>query len=127
MDEDRAIVSDIPGTTRDTVEELLQIEGYPFRLIDTAGIREAQDQIEKMGVERSMAKIKAGAIVVYVFDVIEMKPEEVWDDLKKLELEDAELLVIANKMDLNPYINPGRLLGRGYSTQSIGDGERQEC
>jgi tRNA modification GTPase len=59
LNEERAIVSHIPGTTRDTIEEVLNIDGVNFRLIDTAGIREATDAIEKIGVERTMEKISA--------------------------------------------------------------------
>src|SRR6202020_446375 len=68
LNEERAIVSDIPGTTRDTIEETLIINGIAFRLTDTAGIREAADSIEKQGVERTMQKIGQASIVVYLFD-----------------------------------------------------------
>src|SRR5690606_17597120 len=57
LNEERAIVSEIPGTTRDTIEEVIHIDGIAFRLIDTAGIHEAQDQIEAIGVERTLQKI----------------------------------------------------------------------
>ncbi len=103
LNEERAIVSDIAGTTRDTIEEVLNINGIQFRLIDTAGIREASDQIEAMGVEKTMEKISQSALLIYVFDVIQMQPEEVRQDLAKLLKPGVHLLVIANKMDLNPY------------------------
>lgn len=103
LNEDRAIVSDIAGTTRDTIEEVLNIEGIQFRLIDTAGIREASDQIEAIGVEKTMEKISQSALLIYVFDVIQTQPEEVRQDLAKLVKPDMHLLVIANKMDLNPH------------------------
>jgi tRNA modification GTPase len=103
LNEERAIVSDIAGTTRDTIEEILNIKGVQFRLIDTAGIREAQDAIEEVGVQKTMEKIEQSAILVYVFDVIQMSPEEVREDLSKLYREGMQLLIIANKMDLNPY------------------------
>lgn len=103
LNEERAIVSDIAGTTRDTIEEVLNINGIQFRLIDTAGIREASDQIEAMGVEKTMEKISQSALLIYVFDVIQMQPEEVRQDLAKLMKPGVHLLVIANKMDLNPY------------------------
>ena len=105
LQEDRALVSDIAGTTRDTIEEILNIQGILFRLIDTAGLREAQDQIEKMGVERSMEKIKESSVLVYVFDVLEMSKEQLWKDIEKLKQTGQKLLVIANKMDLNPGID----------------------
>ncbi|HHS96261.1 MAG TPA: tRNA uridine-5-carboxymethylaminomethyl(34) synthesis GTPase MnmE, partial [Phaeodactylibacter sp.] len=69
LNEERAIVSHVAGTTRDTIEELLNIKGIRFRLIDTAGIREAQDQIESIGVAKTMEKIAQAALLVYVFDV----------------------------------------------------------
>lgn len=105
LQEERAIVSEIAGTTRDTIEEPLNINGILFRLIDTAGLREAQDQIEKMGVERSLEKIKESSVLVYVFDVIETSKEQLWEDLEKLKQTGQKLLVIANKMDLNPGID----------------------
>lgn len=103
LNEERAIVSDIAGTTRDTIEEVLNVQGIQFRLIDTAGIREAQDQIEAIGVEKTMEKIQQSSLLVYVFDVIQSPPEEVYQDLKKLVQPGIHLLAVANKMDLNPY------------------------
>ncbi len=103
LNEERAIVSEIAGTTRDTIEEVLNIKGVQFRLIDTAGIRDAQDTIEAVGVQRTMEKIEQSAILVYVFDVIQLSPEEVRADLAKLNREGIQLLIVANKMDLNPY------------------------
>ena len=106
LNEDRAIVSEIAGTTRDTIEEVLNIKGVEFRLIDTAGIREATDQIEAIGVEKTMEKVRTSAILVYVFDVIETKISAVLSDLEKLYREDVKLIVICNKMDKNPYFRP---------------------
>ncbi|MCO6484525.1 MAG: GTP-binding protein, partial [Saprospiraceae bacterium] len=106
LEEDRAIVSDIPGTTRDTIEEALTIGGIRFRLADTAGIREARDTIEAMGVERTLARIGEAAVLVYVFDVRTMTPEEVAADVGGLAREGLEVLLVANKMDLNPYLDP---------------------
>lgn len=103
LNEERAIVSEIAGTTRDTIEEVLNIQGIQFRLIDTAGIREAQDQIEVIGVEKTMQKIQQSSLLVYVFDVIQTPPEEVYKDLEKLVQPGIHLLAVANKMDLNPY------------------------
>jgi len=103
LNEERAIVSEIAGTTRDTIEEVLNIQGIEFRLIDTAGIRDAQDQIEAIGVEKTLEKIQQSAVLLYVFDVVQSPPEEVRKDLEKLVSADLQFLVIANKMDLNPY------------------------
>jgi tRNA modification GTPase len=103
LNEDRAIVSDIPGTTRDTIEETLNIDGIQFRIIDTAGIRAAQDTIEALGVEKTLEKIRQSAVLIYVFDVIRTQPADLENDLKALLHDDIQLLVVANKMDLNPY------------------------
>ena len=103
LNEDRAIVSDIPGTTRDTIEATVNIGGIPFRLVDTAGIREATDTIEAMGVERTLREVAGGQLLIYVFDVIDTDPETLRADLDRLYREDLELIVVANKMDLNPY------------------------
>ncbi|MFK7810601.1 MAG: tRNA uridine-5-carboxymethylaminomethyl(34) synthesis GTPase MnmE, partial [Saprospiraceae bacterium] len=100
LNEERAIVSEIAGTTRDTIEEVLNIKGISYRLIDTAGIREAQDQIEAIGVEKTMEKVESAALMIYVFDVARTKVEEVQADLEKLVKDNVPFLAIANKMDL---------------------------
>lgn len=112
LNEDRAIVSDIAGTTRDTIEETLNIEGTQFRLIDTAGIRKAQDEIEKIGVEKTIEKISQSTLVIYLFDVTESKPEDLWSDVERF-LEGSKVLTamssqifVANKMDLFPQLDP---------------------
>lgn len=110
LNEERAIVSEIAGTTRDTIEEILNIKGVHFRLIDTAGIREAQDQIEAIGVQRTMEKIEQAAILVYVWDVSEMTLAAVQDDLAGLVHSNLKVLVVCNKMDRNPYFRPEWLL-----------------
>ena len=103
LNEERAIVSDIPGTTRDTIEEVLNIKGVQFRLIDTAGIREAQDAIEAIGVAKTLEKIEQAAILVYVWDVAGgMTLAEVRADLQQLAPTGDNLLVVCNKMDRNP-------------------------
>ncbi len=112
LNEERAIVSDIAGTTRDTVEEVLNIKGIQFRLIDTAGIRRAQDEIERIGVERTIEKIASSTLVIYLFDVTESRPEDLWADVDKF-LEASRMLTansnqiyVANKMDLYPQMDP---------------------
>lgn len=106
LNEDRAIVSDIPGTTRDTIEETIYIEGIAFRLIDTAGIREAADQIEAIGVQKTMEKIRTASIVLYVFDAAKLSVDEVRSDIQQLRHPSAGLIVVANKSDLlNTNIN----------------------
>jgi tRNA modification GTPase len=100
LNEERAIVSHIPGTTRDTIEEVLNIHGINFRLIDTAGIREATDAIEKIGVERTMEKIDQSALLVYVYDAEQITIEELNSDLESLQRPGITMLVVANKADL---------------------------
>ncbi|WEK21694.1 MAG: tRNA uridine-5-carboxymethylaminomethyl(34) synthesis GTPase MnmE [Candidatus Pedobacter colombiensis] len=101
LNEDRAIVSEIAGTTRDTIEEVLNINGINFRLIDTAGIREATDTIEAIGVEKTMQKINQSAVLVYLFDVLNLSATEIHDDIKRLHKPGMPFLAVANKMDLS--------------------------
>ncbi|NPA34305.1 MAG: tRNA uridine-5-carboxymethylaminomethyl(34) synthesis GTPase MnmE [Chlorobi bacterium] len=97
--EERAIVSDIPGTTRDYIEETFSLEGYLFRVIDTAGIRQTTDPIEKIGVERTMEQLQKAHLTLYVYDITEMTPEEVCEHIKSLPIS-GDVLIIANKKDL---------------------------
>jgi tRNA modification GTPase len=103
LNEERAIVSDIAGTTRDTIEEVLNIRGVQFRLIDTAGIREAQDQIEAIGVQKTLEKVREASVLLYIWDVSALTLAEVHQDLAQLAAPDTSLLVVCNKMDRNPY------------------------
>ena len=100
LNEERAIVSHIPGTTRDTIEEILNINGINFRLIDTAGIRQATDTIEQIGVQRTMEKISQSALLIYLYDANELSPQELQEDIEKLLKPDIKMLVVANKIDL---------------------------
>jgi tRNA modification GTPase len=100
LNEERAIVSEIAGTTRDTIEEVLNINGINFRLIDTAGIREAKDTIEAIGVEKTMQKIDQSAVLVYLFDVDALTNAEIKEDILKLYKEGMAFLAVANKIDL---------------------------
>lgn len=99
LNEERAIVSEIAGTTRDTIEEVLNINGIAYRLIDTAGIREATDQIEAIGVQKTMEKVQLATILVYVFDVMTLDATDVAADLEKLHSKGMTTIVICNKMD----------------------------
>jgi tRNA modification GTPase len=100
LNENRAIVSEIAGTTRDTIEEVLNIDGVLFRLIDTAGIREhTSGIIEEIGVGRSLEKMQQADVVLYLFDVAQLTPMDLQptiDDLKKKQL---KYLLVANKID----------------------------
>jgi tRNA modification GTPase len=101
LEEERAIVSEIPGTTRDTIEDEITIDGILFRFIDTAGLRDTTDVIESIGVSRSVETMKTSAIVLYLFDVRELTSRELQialDDLKA-HLNGSQLLVVGNKID----------------------------
>lgn len=110
LNEERAIVSDIAGTTRDSIEEVLNINGVLFRLIDTAGIREhTGDVIEAMGVERSRDIMKRADIVVYLFDVREESAQEIEAQQQYFIQEGTQYLLAGNKTDLadNPQATFG--------------------
>ena len=99
LNENRAIVSDIPGTTRDTIEEVINIDGILFRLIDTAGLRQhTADTIEHAGVERSLEKMKQADLVIYLFDAGEKK-SEVRNKKSELDKQQLNYLLVANKID----------------------------
>ncbi len=119
LEEERAIVSEIAGTTRDTIEEALTIQGIRFRLIDTAGIREAQDQIEAIGVARTMAKIGEATLLVYVFDALTMDAEDVAADVNDLAREGMTIVLVPNKMDLHPYLQPAAFVNDYVGLEQI--------
>ena len=103
LNEDRAIVSDIAGTTRDTIEDSTIIDGIQFRFIDTAGIRETEDEIESLGIIRSWEKAKDARIVLYLFDKKEYSAEMIsalQSEFSEKAGEHAHLIFVANKSDL---------------------------
>ena len=100
LNEERAIVSDIAGTTRDSIEELLNIDGVIFRLIDTAGIRQSNDEIERIGVERSLEKLRMADIVVYLFDSNSTDAEELEEVASQLKKEARQYILVGNKADV---------------------------
>lgn len=100
LNEERAIVSDIAGTTRDTIEETLNINGILFRLIDTAGIREhSTDVIESIGIQRSVDTMKRADVVVYLYDVNNTTVEEIAEQVELFKNENINYLLVANKTD----------------------------
>lgn len=101
LKEERAIVSDIAGTTRDTIEEVLHINGTAFRFIDTAGIRETTDTIEAIGVKKAKEKISSARILLYLFDEFDSNPAEVIDFVKEFHREDLLIILLHNKIDLS--------------------------
>jgi tRNA modification GTPase len=99
LNEDRAIVSDIAGTTRDTIEDTIQLEGVNFRFIDTAGLRHTTDVIEKVGVEKAKQKINEAQIVLFVADIAE-EVNDIIAQYKELALRnDQQCLIVLNKLD----------------------------
>ena len=99
LDEERAIVSDYAGTTRDTIEEFINIDGVPLKIIDTAGIRNTSDQIEKIGVEKAIKLIKESDLVIAIFDSSKKLDEE---DFKVLDLiKNKKSIILLNKCDLS--------------------------
>jgi len=98
LNEDRAIVSNIAGTTRDIIEDEITIDGIRFRFIDTAGIRNTKDEIEKIGVEKALEKLKNSAIYIYLFDSTEMDMNDVKIELESFSTTSSQLIV-ANKID----------------------------
>lgn len=99
LNEERAIVSDIPGTTRDTIEEVINVNGVQFRFIDTAGIRNTDDVIEKKGVEKTLEKLQQSSVYIYLFDVNTLKPEELLLDIQDLNLLGFKGILVGNKID----------------------------
>jgi tRNA modification GTPase len=98
LNENRALVSDIPGTTRDTVEEYLNIDGVLYKLIDTAGIRSStEDSIEQMGIEKSREKIEAADIVIALFDINQSSHEQIGQWTQEINAD--KLILVANKID----------------------------
>ena len=105
LHDNRAIVSDIPGTTRDTIEETFVIEGMSFRIIDTAGLRHSDDPIETLGIQRTLTTVAQADIVLYVHDASQSYGHALADlqELQdRLSLKDKHLFIVNNKIDLVP-------------------------
>ncbi|MDY4790211.1 MAG: tRNA uridine-5-carboxymethylaminomethyl(34) synthesis GTPase MnmE [Bacteroidales bacterium] len=111
LKEERAIVSDEEGTTRDTIEEKLNLRGLEFRFIDTAGIRESSNKIEKAGIERTFTAIEKSKIILFIVDVNKTTPKEAKqeiEDLKqRIDFTDKHLIIIANKIDIQKHKEKG--------------------
>lgn len=102
--ENRAIVTDVPGTTRDIIEEYLNIDGIPLKIIDTAGIRDTEDIVEKIGVDRARESIDIADLVIAVFDVSRDLSDEDYNIIELIK--DKKVIVLLNKTDLpNKYTN----------------------
>ena len=108
LNEDRAIVSEIPGTTRDTIEEEITLEGIKFRFIDTAGLRDTNNVIEQIGVSKAFEKMNESPLILYLFDVLISNGKELKQELKRLKEnlnEGVQIIPVGNKMDIVSIYN----------------------
>ena len=116
LNEERAIVTEIEGTTRDTIEEFISIDGIPFKIIDTAGIRETEDTVEKIGVKKAIDIAKESDLIIAIFDITKNLNEE---DEKILEiLKNRKSIIILNKIDLN-HACVGKEIFENYSKNIV--------
>ncbi len=101
LNEEKAIVSEIHGTTRDVIEDVINIEGTTFRFFDTAGLRETNNKIEKIGIERSYSKIKQAEIVILVIDLT-IKTKDITNNINEIKrkVADKQFIIVGNKADL---------------------------
>ena len=107
LNEERAIVTDIEGTTRDTIEEYISIDGVPLKIIDTAGIRNSEDKVEKIGVEKAMKIAENSDIVIAIFDITRELNEEDVDILNLIKNKNA--IIVLNKIDLEKRIDINKI------------------
>lgn len=109
LEEEKAIVSDIPGTTRDIIEDEIHIEGIRYRFMDTAGIRRAKDKIEAIGIEKTRAKIKTASIIIYLADLSVESVEEIKSEKLILYKLGIPFLLVGNKTDKLQSVNLNQL------------------
>jgi len=100
LNDEKAIVSDIPGTTRDSIEDSLIIQGINFRFTDTAGLRETTDFIESKGIEKTINKIKNAKILLYLFDANDTNINEIKSSINNFKRDDLSIILVRNKIDL---------------------------
>jgi tRNA modification GTPase len=108
LEEDRALVTPVPGTTRDTIEEFVNIKGMPVRIVDTAGIRHTNETVEEMGIQRARAKLADAELVLFMLDATEPLAEEdraLYSSVKQNSKKQKVLLVL-NKIDIAPGVSP---------------------
>ena len=101
LNEEKAIVSDIEGTTRDSIEDTLIIDGLQFRFIDTAGLRETTDKIESIGVKRAMENAKKAKILLFLYDITDTDSKGILNQLKSIISLNNKTILIQNKMDID--------------------------
>ncbi len=121
---DRAIVTSVPGTTRDTIEELVDIEGLPVRLIDTAGLRDSRDEVEKKGIDRARKAIEDADIVFWISSGGEINPDRLLDQEEDLQEilachQEKSLVLILGKSDLVPFTKNREFLQKSFSGTPI--------
>ncbi len=111
LKEERAIVSEEEGTTRDTIEESLNLRGLEFRFIDTAGIRESSNKIEKAGIERTFDAIEKSKIILFIVDINKTTPKEAKQEIEalkqRIDFSDKHLILVANKIDIQKHKEKG--------------------
>jgi tRNA modification GTPase len=126
LNEERAIVSDIAGTTRDTVEDELVIEGIRYRFVDTAGIRQTTDTIESLGIERTMQKVEQADVVMFLFDASTYTLDQLRAEIDELKSRKADLesrlILVANKTDKTSEKVESKF--EGFNTTSISAKEK---
>lgn len=129
LQEEKAIVSSIPGTTRDSIEDEVVLEGIRFRFIDTAGLRETADEVESIGIARAFAKMKESQILLYMFDAVAEKREDWQAQVTQLQADhpDTKVIVVANKIDEYARFDlflPDGVVGCGISAKEHQNIER---
>lgn len=108
LNEERAIVSELPGTTRDAIEDVIHINGLAIRFIDTAGIRDTEDSIEAIGVDRTFQEMRKSSLILYLIDLSNTTLHEITQQEERLKALSAPFIIVGNKLDLalgNSFIN----------------------
>ena len=100
LNEEKAIVSNIAGTTRDAIEDTIIIDGIKYRFVDTAGLRKTNDEIESKGIEITKSKISKASVLIYLFDINDITKDEIMNDLSEFKRDDLIMLLVRNKIDL---------------------------
>ena len=100
FNEEKAIVSNIPGTTRDAIEDTIILDGIKFRFVDTAGLRNTDDEIESKGIEITKSKISKASVLIYLFDINDSSESEILKDLLEFNRDELSIILVRNKIDL---------------------------
>ena len=119
LNEEKAIVSNIPGTTRDAIEDTTYIDGIKYRFIDTAGLRETIDEIESKGIEIAKSKVSKASVLIYMFDILDTTVEEILKDLNELYSKDLNVILVRNKIDLKKNFDIDIKLFSKFNVESI--------